>query len=245
MRPSRRTKLRGGRCNVFAVTPRSFVRREGRITRAQARALEELWPHYGIEPGDGPLALADLFGRRSPTVLEIGFGNGTALTTMAAAAPELNFLGIEVYRPGVGALLRRLQERGLENVRVLMEDAVEVLRDRLVDASLDRILIFFPDPWPKKRHHKRRLLQAEFVALAAARLQPGGCLHLTTDWQDYAQQMLAVLTAEPRLCNLAADGGYCDRPDYRPATKYEHRGEALGHPVWDLIFRRVDDPARG
>ena len=217
---------------------RSYVRREGRITRAQSRALSELWPVYGIEPGGGELDWRQVFARDVPTVMEIGFGNGATLLQMAAAEPAIDFVGVEVYRPGVGSLLAGLHKLGLGNVRVIMEDAAEVLRERVPPASLARLMVFFPDPWPKKRHHKRRLVQPEFVALAAACLTPGGRLHLATDWEDYAEHMLTVLAAEPALRNLAPDGGYVPRPGYRPATKYEQRGARLGHVVRDLLFEK-------
>lgn len=218
---------------------RSYVRREGRITRAQQRALAELWPLYGVDPGSEALEWRQVFGRDVPTVMEIGFGNGHTLLQMAAAEPELNFVGVEVYRPGVGSLLLGLQKLGLRNVKVIMEDGAQVVCARVAPASLARIMIFFPDPWPKKRHHKRRLVQPELVSLMVERLQPAGRLHIATDWEDYAQHMLAVLKAEPRLRNLAADGGFAPRPGYRPVTKYEQRGAGLGHTVRDLLFERV------
>jgi tRNA (guanine-N7-)-methyltransferase len=208
------------------------------MTPAQRRALDRLWPRFGVPPGDGPLDLDALFGRRAPRVLEIGFGMGGSLLAMAAAAPEQDFLGIEVHRPGIGRLLAGLEAQGLGNVRVAEGDAVLLLRERLAEGTLDRLLLFFPDPWPKKRHHKRRLLQAGFVALAASRLQPGGVLHAATDWEPYAEQMLELLGACPLLQNLAPDGRYVPRPAYRPPTKFEQRGRALGHGVWDLMFRR-------
>lgn len=217
---------------------RSFVRREGRITRSQQRALEELLPRFGITPED----IADLdrvFGRHAPRTLEIGFGNGASLAQMAHAAPEQDFLGIEVHRPGVGHLLLEIEQRALTNVRVICADAVEILRDHLAAASLDRVLLFFPDPWPKKRHHKRRILQPEFVALIRARLKPGGRFHMATDWQEYAGQMLEVMDAAPGFTNTAGRGHYAPRPDYRPETKFERRGLRLGHGVWDLVFVRT------
>jgi len=218
---------------------RSFVTRSGRITPAQKRALEELWPKYGIEPGEAPLDLEALFGRRGRRVAEIGFGNGEHLLALAASRPAEEFLGIEVHRPGVGRLLLRLEERGLDNVRVICRDAVEVLERNLEGACLDEILIFFPDPWPKKRHHKRRLIQGPFVRLLAERLRRDGLLRLATDWEPYAAAMLAVLAAEPRLSNVAEDGGFIPRPAERSPTRFERRGERLGHQVWDLEFRRM------
>ncbi|MFN2309315.1 MAG: tRNA (guanosine(46)-N7)-methyltransferase TrmB [Gammaproteobacteria bacterium] len=214
---------------------RSFVRREGRITRAQQRALEDLLPRFGLTPA-GMLDLDRAFGRQAPRTLEIGFGNGASLAQMAAAAPEQDFLGIEVHRPGVGHLLLEIEQRALSNVRVICADAVEMLREHLAPASLDRVLLLFPDPWPKKRHHKRRILQPEFVALIRERLTPGGVFHMATDWQDYAEQMLEVMDAQPGFVNRAGRGHYAPRPDYRPETKFERRGLRLGHGVWDLLF---------
>lgn len=207
------------------------------MTDAQRRAIAELWPRYGIEEGDAPIDVSALFGRRAPVTLEIGFGMGDALAALAARHRERDFLGIEVHRPGVGRLLARLAEAGLENVRVSVADAKEVLEQRLPDSSLDAVLIYFPDPWPKKRHHKRRLVQPEFAALLRRKLRMGGELHLATDWEDYAHHMLAVLDAAEGFENLAGPGGFSERGE-RPLTKFEARGERLGHGVWDLHFRR-------
>jgi tRNA (guanine-N7-)-methyltransferase len=218
---------------------RSFVTRSGRITVAQERALEELWPKYGLELGAGALALERIFGRRAPCIVEIGFGNGENLLSLASARPENDFLGIEVHRPGIGRLLLKLDELGLTNVRVIGHDAVEVFERHLAPASLDEVLILFPDPWPKKRHHKRRLVQGPFVATLADRLKPGAKLRLATDWEPYALEMLSTLAAEPRLSNLSPGGGFAPRPPARPATRFERRGEQLGHRVWDLAFSRV------
>jgi tRNA (guanine-N7-)-methyltransferase len=217
---------------------RSFVTRAGRITPGQQRALEELWPNYGIEFSETPLELAGLFGRRAPVTLEIGFGNGDNLAQLARSHAERDFLGVEVHRAGVGRLLLALANEALGNVRIVCHDAVEVLTRQLPPDCLAEILILFPDPWPKKRHHKRRLLQAPFAALAASRLVPGGVLRLATDWQPYAQEMLEVLSATPALENLAAGAGYAPRPPEREPTRFERRGERLGHEVWDLAFRR-------
>jgi tRNA (guanine-N7-)-methyltransferase len=217
---------------------RSFVMRAGRITEAQVRALEVLWPKYGVEFGPGPLDFDALFGRRAPRTVEIGFGNGENLATVAANHPERDYLGIEVHRPGVGRLLLALEELRLANVRVISHDAVEVLARQIPQQSLDEVVILFPDPWPKKRHHKRRLVQGAFVELAADRLQRGGVLRMATDWQPYAQEMLATLRANSRLRNLAADGTFIPRPAERVATRFEKRGERLGHEVWDLAFSR-------
>ena len=217
---------------------RSFVTRAGRITPAQVRALETLWPKYGVD-SDGLIDLDALFGRRADRVAEIGFGNGDNLIALAQAHPERDFLGIEVHRPGVGRLLLQLEQRGLGNVRVVCDDAVQVLQHRLAGACLDEVLILFPDPWPKKRHHKRRLIQPDFVRLLAERVKSGGTLRLATDWEPYAQEMLVHLSAEPCLRNLAPQGGFVPRPEERQATRFERRGERLGHAVWDLAFGRV------
>ncbi len=220
---------------------RSFVIRTGRITAAQERALEDLWPRYGVELGDGgePLDCGALFGRKAPVTVEIGFGNGENLAHMAAAHPERDYLGIEVHRPGVGRLLLALEELRLTNVRVVCHDAVEVLARYLPAASLDEVVILFPDPWPKKRHHKRRLVQPAFLQLVTERLAGGGILRMATDWQPYAQEMLATAQANPNLRNLDPENGYVPRPAERLATRFEKRGTRLGHEVWDLAFRRV------
>jgi tRNA (guanine-N7-)-methyltransferase len=216
---------------------RSYVLRGGRIGSGQQRALQELAPRFVLPYRDAPLELPAVFGRRAPLVLEIGFGMGASTAAIAAATPEVDFLGVEVHAPGVGALLQRLDALGLRNVRIVQHDAVEVLQRMIAPASLAGAMVFFPDPWPKKRHHKRRLIQSAFVALLAERLAPGATLHLATDWQPYAEAMLQVLRAEPRLRNAAA--GIAPRPAYRPLTKFEQRGRALGHDTWDLVFRRV------
>lgn len=218
---------------------RSFVRREGRYTAAQRRAVEALLPRYGVPAGEGLLDLVQLFGRAAPLHLEIGFGNGDALAAMAAAHPESNYLGIEVHRPGVGTLLRRLEAEGLGNVRVAGTDAVQFIGERLPDASLDAVYLFFPDPWPKTRHHKRRIVQPAFVALLRRKLRRGGVFRLATDWGEYAQWMLSVLSAADGFENLAGPGQFAPRPEARPLTRFERRGRRLGHEVWDLVFRRV------
>lgn len=217
---------------------RSFVTRAGRLTPAQARALATLWPKYGVEL-DGLLDLDALFGRAALRTLEIGFGNGENLLALAAAHPQRDYLGIEVHRPGVGRVLLAAQEQALLNVRVICHDAVEVLEHHLRPACLDEILVLFPDPWPKKRHHKRRLVQPAFVRVLAECLRPGGSVHLATDWAPYAEEMLATLGAETRLRNRSRTGGFVPRPQERAATRFERRGERLGHPVWDLAFERV------
>lgn len=219
-------------------TIKSFVLRQGRVTKGQEEALAALLPVFGVPTGDSVLDLPALFGRVAPVTLEIGFGNGDSLAQMAQAAPERDFLGIEVHTPGVGHLLKLIGERGLQNVRVMHTDAVEILQKRIPEAALDRVQIFFPDPWHKKKHHKRRLVQPEFVALLASRLRNGGMLHLATDWQPYAEHMVEVLQASPVFQNLAVEPPYSPRPAERPLTKFEQRGVRLGHGVWDLLYQK-------
>jgi tRNA (guanine-N7-)-methyltransferase len=221
---------------------RSFVTRAGRITTAQQRALGELWPRFGVDHAPQVLDTAALFGRRAPLTLEIGFGNGENLLALARAHPERDYLGIEVHRPGVGRLLLGAAQHELGNLRVICHDAVEVLAAQIAPATLAEILILFPDPWPKKRHHKRRLVQREFVDLAASRLQSGGMLRLATDWEPYAHGMLEVLGATALLANTAVTGGFVARPPERAPTRFEQRGTRLGHEVWDLAFQRVENP---
>jgi tRNA (guanine-N7-)-methyltransferase len=218
---------------------RSFVVRAGRMTVAQERAWQELWPVMGVPDADGPLDLDALFGRAAPRTLEIGFGNGESLVTLAQAHPDRDYLGVEVHRPGVGHLMLRAEELGLLNVRAICRDAVEVLQQCIVAGALDEVLLYFPDPWPKKRHHKRRIVQPAFVALVASRLRPGGVLRMATDWQPYAEHMLEVATGCDALCNAAPTGDYVPRPDSRPLTRFERRGQRLGHGVWDLAFSRT------
>jgi tRNA (guanine-N7-)-methyltransferase len=214
---------------------RSFVRRAGRITLAQERALDELWPRFGAATN----TLAPFFAHPAPKTVEIGFGNGENLLALAVTEPSRDFLGIEVHRAGVGHLLLRAAEAGLDNMRVVCDDAVDVLEFGVPPGALDRLLILFPDPWHKARHHKRRLIQPSFAKLAASRLRIGGVLHLATDWQPYAEHMRSVLDAEPILRNLAdADIGYVPRPDWRALTRFERRGHRLGHGVWDLAYER-------
>ncbi len=215
---------------------RSYVLRQGRVSNAQARCHQTLMPRFGIAYQSKQLDFGEAFGRQAPTVLEIGFGMGETTAAIASLQPETNFLGLEVHTPGVGSLLKQLTEAGLENVRIVQHDAVEVVRDMIPVGSLAGIHVFFPDPWPKKRQQKRRLLQPKFVSLLASRLAPGGYLHCATDWQDYAEQMLTVLSAEPLLINTAP--AFAPRPAYRPLTKFEQRGLRLGHGVWDVVFRR-------
>lgn len=217
-------------------TIRSFVMRAGRTTEGQARALAELGPLYLLPYQPRPLDFEATFGRKAPVVLEIGFGMGDATAKIAETLPDTDFIGCEVHEPGVGALLKRIGEQQLTNLRLIRHDAVEVLDDMIPPGSLAGIHIFFPDPWHKKRHHKRRLIQAPLVAQLATRLAPGGYLHCATDWEPYAQQMLEVLSADPALVNSAE--GYAPKPAYRPLTKFENRGIRLGHGVWDLVFTK-------
>jgi tRNA (guanine-N7-)-methyltransferase len=217
-------------------TIRSFVRRAGRTTTGQAKAFEQLGPRFLLPYEPKPLDFRAAFGRDAPTILEIGFGMGEATAHIAALMPEKNFLCCEVHEPGVGALLKRIGEQDLANIRILQHDAVEVMEHMLPEGSLAGIHIFFPDPWHKLRHNKRRLVQPPLVARLASRLQVGGYIHCATDWEPYAQQMLEVLSAEPQLANTAQ--GYAPRPHYRPLTKFENRGLKLGHGVWDLVFQK-------
>lgn len=216
---------------------RSFVHRRGHITQGQRDALEHLLEKWSLPYAPRPLDAAAAFGRQAPLILEIGFGMGETTEKIALARPGDNFLGVEVFNAGVGSLLRRIEASAIPNLRIVQHDAVEVVRDMIAPDTLAGVHVYFPDPWPKKRHHKRRLIQPAFVALLASRIAPGGYLHCATDWQEYAVQMLEVLGAEPLLRNTCAD--YAPRPDYRPQTKFETRGLRLGHGVWDLIFKRT------
>jgi len=216
---------------------RSFVLRAGRMTAAQERALAQLWPSYGIHLGDAPLDLDAIFGRHAPRCLEIGFGIGEVIGSLAESNPHIDYLGIEVHRPGVGRLLLRAAQANARNLRIICHDAALVLKE-LPNGSFDEILVFFPDPWHKKRHHKRRLINQAFVASAAAKLRGDGVLRLATDWQDYAEQMLDVCNANPELASLSPAGSYVARPDFRPPTRFERRGTRLGHGVWDLAYRK-------
>ena len=217
---------------------RSFVLRQGRLTKGQEKALMEQWPRFGLEYKPERIDLAAIFSRAdSPKILEIGFGMGETTAKIAKTLPEKDFLGVEVHTPGVGALLKLIDELSISNIRIIQHDAVDVLNHMLPDASLDGVHIFFPDPWHKKRHHKRRLIQADFVKLLCAKIKPGGYLHVATDWQEYAEWVLEVLQAEPILKNTAQE--YAEKPAYRPLTKFENRGIKLGHGVWDLVFSRI------
>ncbi|MEQ1804467.1 MAG: tRNA (guanosine(46)-N7)-methyltransferase TrmB [Burkholderiaceae bacterium] len=216
---------------------RSFVLRAGRMGPGQTRALQTLGPRFILPFSASPCDFDAAFGRSAPRILEIGFGMGDATASIAQALPDTDFVGVEVHPPGVGALLKRIGELALTNLRLVQHDAVEVLRDMVAPESLAGVQVFFPDPWHKKKHNKRRLIQAEFVTLLASRLRIGGRLHCATDWQPYAEQMLEVLTQQPQLRNTAP--GYAERPSYRPLTKFENRGLRLGHGVWDLVFEKV------
>jgi tRNA (guanine-N7-)-methyltransferase len=215
---------------------RSFVLRQGRVSVAQQRAIDTWLPRYGIPYVARSLNLDQTFGRTAPKILEIGFGMGDSTAIIAQAHPENDYLALEVHTPGVGNLLKLIDSEQLSNIRIMQHDAVEVLRDMIGDATLDGVHIFFPDPWHKVRHNKRRLIQSPFIAKLVQKIRPGGYIHVATDWQDYAEQVLAVLSAEPLLENTAAN--YAPRPAYRPLTKFEQRGLKLGHGVWDLVFRR-------
>ncbi|MEY4718024.1 MAG: hypothetical protein RL563_642 [Pseudomonadota bacterium] len=217
---------------------RSFIRRQGRATLGQKMALDSYWDTYCLSPQQ-PLNLAEAFGRDAPLIVEIGFGNGASLATMAEANPHLNYLGIEVHRPGVGALMMALEERRINNVRIYHHDAIEILEQKIPDHSISGLHLFFPDPWHKRRHHKRRIVRPSFVNLLEHKLISGGYFHAATDWQEYAKDMLSTLSIAKALKNSSTTGDYCPRPDYRPLTKFENRGLKLGHGVWDLIFCRV------
>ena len=216
---------------------RSYVLRQGRISNAQQRCLDTLLPIYGIPYLPQPLDLENVFGRTSTKILEIGFGMGETTAAIAQSHPQNDYLALDVHTPGVGSLLKQIEESGLKNIRIIQHDAVEVLRDMLADDVLDGVHIFFPDPWHKTRHNKRRLIQPSFVAQLVKKIKPGGYIHVATDWQDYAEQVLAVLSGEKSLENTAED--YAPRPAYRPLTKFEQRGLRLGHGVWDLVFKKL------
>ncbi len=221
----------------FMRPVRSFVLRQGRLTKGQALALETAWPVYGIERGNAQLDLSSLFDNDAPITLEIGFGDGVSLATMAKTDPQRNFIGIEVHKPGVGRLLHLIQEYKLSNVRVMDDDAVEIIKKRIPENSLDCVQLFFPDPWHKKRHNKRRIVQPEFVELIAKRLKPDGVFHLATDWEPYAIHMAEVMEASGLFLSLSG-GPFSPKPESRPETKFERRGLKLGHGVWDLLYRK-------
>lgn len=218
---------------------RSFVRRQGRLTKGQQLALDNYWPEMGVEFQQEPLDVAALFGREAPVVLEIGFGMGASLVTMAQNNPHQNFLGLEVHAPGVGACLASAKEAGVENLRVMCHDAVEVLQKMIPDNSLRMVQLFFPDPWHKARHNKRRIVQVPFAELVMRKLKLGGVFHMATDWEDYATHMLEIMNSVDGYKNLSESNDYVPRPETRPLTKFEQRGQRLGHGVWDLMFERV------
>ncbi|MCC5880079.1 MAG: tRNA (guanosine(46)-N7)-methyltransferase TrmB [Idiomarina sp.] len=223
----------------FTHRIRSFVKREGRLTKGQAAALERQWPVMGLVHQPTEIDFSQSFGRTAPLVLEIGFGMGHSLVEMAQKDPESNYIGIEVHGPGVGACLMEAEALGVTNLRVIQHDAVEILEDCVADGSLSKVQIFFPDPWHKKRHHKRRLVRPDFVQLLQRKLADGGILHLATDWENYAEHMLEVMHAESGWQNLSETNDYIPRPDSRPLTKFEKRGHRLGHGVWDMQFKKA------
>ncbi|MDD5580409.1 MAG: tRNA (guanosine(46)-N7)-methyltransferase TrmB [Methylobacter sp.] len=222
---------------IFSQRIRSFIRRQGRITQGQQLALDNYWDRYCLD-SKVDYDFGRVFGRDAPLYVEIGFGNGDSLAKMAAANPDKDYIGIEVHRPGIGHLMLQLQQQGISNVRIYCHDAVEIFEQKITDNSVAGIYLFFPDPWPKQRHHKRRIVRPAFVELLVKKLKPGGYFHAATDWQNYAENMLAVLSAGTGMSNISTTGCYCERPDYRPLTKFEQRGLSLGHGVWDLIFKK-------
>jgi tRNA (guanine-N7-)-methyltransferase len=234
-----KTQQEAEAAGVYVQKVRSFVKREGRLTKGQAKAIEEHWPSMGLEHQQGLLNFAEVFGRSAPVVLEIGFGMGKSLVEMASKAAYQDFIGIEVHRPGVGTCLADAAEHELKNLRVYEHDAVEVLADCIPDQSLDTVQLFFPDPWHKKRHHKRRIVQPEFVQKLRQKLKIGGVFHMATDWENYAEHMLEVMNAAEGFKNQSTTNDYVPRPDHRPLTKFEQRGHRLGHGVWDLMFERI------
>ncbi|MEM0911388.1 MAG: tRNA (guanosine(46)-N7)-methyltransferase TrmB [Pseudomonadota bacterium] len=224
---------------VYIAKVKSFVKREGRLTKAQAKALEDQWSVMGLKISESLLNLDDIFGRSADRVLEIGFGMGKSLVEMATASPEKDFIGIEVHRPGVGACLADAAAAHLSNIRVFEHDAVEILQQCIPDESLSRVQLYFPDPWHKKRHHKRRIVQPDFVELIRKKLKRDGEFHMATDWEPYAEYMMEVIHIVNGFENLATTGNYIPRPDYRPLTKFEQRGQRLGHGVWDILLKRI------
>lgn len=226
--------------NKYLRRIRSFVLREGRLTKGQQRSLDLFWPTMGLEHQAIPYDMKAVFGREADLVLEIGFGMGKSLVQMAKAAPEKDFIGIEVHKPGVGACLGEAETEGVKNLRVFEHDAIEILNDSIADNSLSTVQLFFPDPWHKKRHHKRRIVQAEFAQLLRRKLKVGGVFHMATDWENYAEHMLEVMKVAEGYSNLSETNDYVPRPDHRPLTKFENRGVNLGHGVWDLMFKKVD-----
>jgi len=223
---------------------RSFVLRAGRLTDGQRRALDELWPRFGVMDDQNVLDFEVLFGNDHPVIMEIGFGDGDVTWQMASAHSEENYLGVEVHQPGVGRLLMKLEQERIDNVRIARADAVELLRERIPAGSLSGVRIYFPDPWPKKRHHKRRIVQRPFIGLLAKKMKSGAILHMATDWEPYARHMMEVMHGSPEFENLSPSGDVCPQPEWRPRTKYERRGERLGHTVYDLVYRRINTGKR-
>lgn len=217
---------------------RSFIRRQGRATTGQKNALETHWNKYCLNP-DKTYDFTRVFEREAPLIVEIGFGNGSSLAEMAEANPGFNYLGIEVHRPGIGHLMMLLERKGLHNVRIYHHDAIEILQQKIPDNTLAGVHLFFPDPWQKRRHHKRRIVRPDFISLLNKKLKAGGYFHAATDWEHYSKDMLTVLSSATGLINISKDNGYCQRPEYRPLTKFENRGLRLGHEVWDLIFKKL------
>jgi len=217
---------------------RSFALRQGRATVGQQKAIDNMWDDYCLDPAKN-YDYAALFARNAPIILEIGFGNGSSLAAMAEANPELNYIGLEVHRPGVAHLMLLLKEKQLSNVKIYHYDAIEILEQKIADNSLAGVHLFFPDPWHKRRHHKRRIVRPSFVDLLNKKLMKNGYFHAATDWEHYAKEMLKTLGASKQLCNTASDNEFCERPEYRPLTKFENRGLRLGHGVWDLIFKKI------
>jgi len=223
----------------FMRRVRSFVLREGRLTPGQERAIERSWPEYGLTRNMGQLDFAEVFGRKAPVVFEIGYGMGHALAQMAAENPHMDFIGVEVHRPGVGALLMEVERLGLTNVRTFCDDAVDILEHCIPAESLHRVQLYFPDPWHKKKHHKRRIVQAAFIGLVHSKVQPAGILHMATDWEDYAEHMLTVMESVQGWQNTSNERPFVQRPEWRPETKFERRGKRLGHGVWDMLYERL------
>ena len=221
-------------------TVRSFVKRAGRTTEGQQKALEDVWPVMGLEVKNGPIVFSEIFGREAPVVLEIGFGMGDSLLEMASREPEKNYIGIEVHTPGVGRLLSNADEEGLTNIRIYAEDAIDVLAKCIPDNSLDVLQLFFPDPWHKKRHHKRRIVQPDFAQNLRKKLKVGGYFHMATDWENYAEHMMEVMSAAEGYTNKMGEGQYSPQPEWRPVTKFQKRGERLGHGMWDLMFEKTE-----
>jgi tRNA (guanine-N7-)-methyltransferase len=221
-------------------TVRSFVKRAGRTTESQQKALDDVWPVMGLDVKNGPIVFSEVFGREAPVVLEIGFGMGGSLIEMASHEPEKNYIGIEVHSPGVGSLLSHANAAGLTNIRVYAEDAIDVLAQCIPDNSLDVLQLFFPDPWHKKRHHKRRIVQPDFAQNLRKKLKTGGYFHMATDWENYAEHMMEIMSAAEGYTNKMGEGQYSPQPEWRPVTKFQKRGERLGHGMWDLMFEKTE-----